>query len=160
MVPLAATIVPHPATMGFALPEPIPAFRPVVRDFWRRHLSRDPEADLVMESEGQVAQFNPEIEFTCVDLSIGMLDWPASTSTRCDRRTSGSCRSIVPCWNISLDQSADGVISTRALHHLPTHAHLESCFRQIARILRPGGALYLVDLGRLKSLKSRSISPI
>jgi SAM-dependent methyltransferase len=37
---------------------------------------------------------------------------------------------------------------------LPTHAHLEQCFQNISRILKPGGAAYLVDLGRLKSLKS------
>ena len=50
--------------------------------------------------------------------------------------------------------SVDGVVSTLALHHLPSFDHLEACFREIARILRPGGALYLSDFGRLKSLKS------
>jgi SAM-dependent methyltransferase len=50
--------------------------------------------------------------------------------------------------------SADGVISTLSLHHLPAIDHLEACFREFARILRHGGAVYLADFGRLKSLKS------
>jgi SAM-dependent methyltransferase len=41
-----------------------------------------------------------------------------------------------------------------ALHHLPTLDHLAHCFSGVRRILRPGGGLYLVDFGRLKSLKS------
>jgi SAM-dependent methyltransferase len=40
------------------------------------------------------------------------------------------------------------------LHHLPTRQHLDACFRQITRVLKPGGAIYLTDFGRLKSLKS------
>lgn len=102
----------------------------------------------------QVAQFNPDVSFIGVDLSPGMLD-----SARAHVQQVGvdnirfvqddfSRLSQIP------DQSADGVISTLALHHLPTDQHLRQCFQQIARILRPGGAVYLVDLGRLKSLKS------
>jgi SAM-dependent methyltransferase len=41
-----------------------------------------------------------------------------------------------------------------ALHHLPSLHHLEHCFTSICRVLKPGGALYLTDFGRLKSLKS------
>jgi SAM-dependent methyltransferase len=41
-----------------------------------------------------------------------------------------------------------------ALHHLPTRSHLDRCFSEISRVLKPGGALYLTDFGRLKSLKS------
>ena len=48
----------------------------------------------------------------------------------------------------------DGVVSTMALHHLPSLDHLQSCFREIKRIMRPGGKLYLTDFCRLKSLKS------
>ena len=51
-------------------------------------------------------------------------------------------------------RSADGIISTMALHHLPSHGHLERCFSEIARVLKPDGALYLADFGRLKSLRS------
>lgn len=102
----------------------------------------------------QVAQFNPDISFTGVDLSAGMLD---SARAHIDALGLHNVRFVQDDFSgleAIPDQSADGVISTLALHHLPTHEHLDKCFRQIARILRPGGAIYLVDLGRLKSLKS------
>ena len=41
-----------------------------------------------------------------------------------------------------------------ALHHLPAFDHLASCFSEIGRVLKPSGAVYLTDFGRLKSLKS------
>lgn len=102
----------------------------------------------------QVAQFNPDISFTGVDLSAGMLD---SARAHIAAQELGNVRFVQDDFSRLEqipDQSADGVISTLALHHLPTHEHLNQCFQQIARILRPGGAIYLVDLGRLKSLKS------
>jgi len=102
----------------------------------------------------QVAQLNPAIRFTGVDLSPSML---ASANAHVRQHSLG---------NVTLAEgditrlaafgahSFDGVISTLALHHLPSTAHLEACFDEIARVLRPGGAIYLADFGRLKSLKS------
>jgi arsenite methyltransferase len=52
------------------------------------------------------------------------------------------------------DHSIDAIISTMVLHHLPTDKHLTACFQEISRVLKPGGAVYLTDFGRLKSLKS------
>lgn len=98
----------------------------------------------------QVAQLHPDIRFTGVDLSHAMLE-DALRHVR-DLRLS----------NVSFVQgdiselegikggSADAVISTMALHHLPTLSRLESCFDQIRRVLRPDGALYLADFGRPK----------
>ncbi|MEO8304296.1 MAG: class I SAM-dependent methyltransferase [Betaproteobacteria bacterium] len=103
---------------------------------------------------GQVAALNPRIRFTGVDLSPGMLE-----SARAHVRENGLANVSLAEGDITrLDAfpkaSVDGVISTLALHHLPTLGHLEACFREIGRVLRPGGALYLADFGRLKSLKS------
>jgi arsenite methyltransferase len=52
------------------------------------------------------------------------------------------------------DRSADGIISTMTLHHLPQLQDLRACFRELQRVLRPQGALYLADFGRLKLLDS------
>ena len=52
------------------------------------------------------------------------------------------------------DNSYDAVTSTMALHHLPRLDLLEETFKQVQRVLKPGGAIYLTDFGRLKSLKS------
>jgi SAM-dependent methyltransferase len=102
----------------------------------------------------QVAGLNPEISFTGIDLSPSMLE-----SARAHVAESGLDNVAVAEGDITRleafpSASVDGVVSTLALHHLPSFDHLEACFREIARILRPGGAVYLADFGRLKSLKS------
>jgi SAM-dependent methyltransferase len=101
-----------------------------------------------------VAQLNPRTQFIGVDLSEEMLK---RAGTNID---AGNCRNVevrqddmTRLTSIG-DGSVDGVICTMALHHLPTRDHLRACFNQIARVLAPGGALYLVDFGRLKSLYS------
>src|SRR5215470_17774273 len=102
----------------------------------------------------QVATLNPAIRFTGVDLSPSMLESARAhvAESRLDNVT------FVEGDITRLDAfdtgSVDGVISTLALHHLPSTAHLEACFGEITRILRPGGAIYVADFGRLKSLKS------
>jgi len=102
----------------------------------------------------QIAQLNPDIEFTGIDLSPTMLSdaerHVASLGLTNVRFRLGDISRLesVP------DQSVDAVISTVALHHLPTEQLLADCFRQIRRVLKPGGAIYLTDFCRLKSLKS------
>jgi len=103
---------------------------------------------------GQVAALNPAIRFTGVDLSPTML---ASARTHVGEMNLANVSLVeadITRLRMFGAQSFDGVISTLALHHLPSTAHLEACFDEIARVLRPGGALYIADFGRLKSLKS------
>jgi arsenite methyltransferase len=52
------------------------------------------------------------------------------------------------------DHSVDAVVSTVALHHLPDFAALEAVFREVQRVLKPGGGVYLVDFGHLKAERS------
>ncbi len=102
----------------------------------------------------QIASLNPESEFIGVDLSPTMLE---SARQHVSQLGLGNVQfSVGDISRLSQfeDQSADAFISTMALHHLPTREHLESCFREIARVLKPGGAVYMTDFGRLKSLKS------
>lgn len=102
----------------------------------------------------QVAALNPDIAFTGIDLSEPMLD-----QARAHIAAQGLANVAFASGNITRldgvpDASADGVISTVTLHHLPTEEDLRACFRAIHRVLRPGGALYLTDFTRLKSLRS------
>lgn len=102
----------------------------------------------------QIAALNPAIEFLGVDLSPGML-----ASAEAHLRDQGLTNvrlleSDVTAMKAIGDGSVDGVISTLALHHLPSDRHLRSCFAEIARISGSDAALCLIDLGRLKSLKS------
>jgi ubiquinone/menaquinone biosynthesis C-methylase UbiE len=102
----------------------------------------------------QIAQFNPETKFKGVDLSDRMLeDAERHVRTLGLSNVGFSQGDITRLENIG-DGSVDAVISTMALHHLPTLKHLDDCFAEIRRVLKPGGAVYLTDFGRLKSLKS------
>ena len=102
----------------------------------------------------QVALCNPDARFTGVDLSSAMLD-RAQANAALGRFGNVEFRTddITRLETVG-DASVDAVISTMALHHLPSFEHLLRCFAQIHRVLVPGGALYLADFGRLKSLRS------
>ncbi len=102
----------------------------------------------------QVAQLNPEISFLGVDLSDEMLDSAQRHVNALGltnvRFASGDITGLPQIQ----DGSTDAVISTLTLHHLPSFEHLQGCFREISRVLRPGGEVYLADFCRLKSLRS------
>jgi len=102
----------------------------------------------------QVAQFNPSISFIGVDLSPAMLSSAEAHVKALGLTNVKFIEGDISKLDKIADKSVDGVMSTLALHHLPTQDHLSQCFRQVNRVLQPGGALYLIDLGRLKSLKS------
>lgn len=102
----------------------------------------------------QIAELNPHISFLGIDLSSTMLESAQSHVRHLGLQNVELAQGDITRLANIADHSADAVISTMALHHFPTHEHLRACFKEITRILRPGGALYLVDFGRLKSLKS------
>lgn len=102
----------------------------------------------------QVAELNPAVAFTGVDLSGKMLERARENiATRLCRNVAVREDDVTRLATVA-DGSVDAVISTMALHHLPTYEQLRECFSQIARVLEPGGAIYLADFGRLKSLRS------
>jgi len=102
----------------------------------------------------QVAELNPQISFHGIDLSDTMLrrarDYAEERGVSNVRFSKGDITKL----DMLADASVDGVMTTMVLHHLPTLEHLRSCFREVARVLRPNGSVYLTDFGRLKSLKS------
>lgn len=102
----------------------------------------------------QIAAFNPGIQFHGVDLSPTMLESAAKHVSSLGLKNVRFTQGDITKLDFIADQNADAVISTMALHHLPTTGHLNACFSEISRILKPNGALYLVDFGRLKSLQS------
>ena len=102
----------------------------------------------------QVAELNPETQFTGMDLSSTMLTNAEQHVRQLGLNNVTFRQGDITTLETIPSYSVDGVVSTMALHHLPTYQHLENCFRSINRVLKPGGALYLTDFGRLKSLKS------
>lgn len=102
----------------------------------------------------QVALLNPEIEFLGVDLSDAMLASAAEHLATLGIKNVKLQKGDITDLSFLASKSFDGVMSTLALHHLPTMKHLRLCFHEIHRILIDDGALYLFDLGRPKSLKT------
>jgi len=102
----------------------------------------------------QIADLNPGIRFTGIDLSPSMLADAERHAAALGLINIQFRQGDIASLHGIVDHSVDAVISTMALHHLPTLQHLEDCFASIRRVLKPGGALYLTDFGRLKSLKS------
>lgn len=102
----------------------------------------------------QIALCNPEIDFIGVDLSQEMLDQAERHVRDLGLHNVAFRRDDVTVLAGIDEGSVDGVISTMALHHLPSLDHLRACFRRVGALLKAGGAVYIVDFGRLKSLKS------
>lgn len=98
----------------------------------------------------QVARLNPQAQFLGIDLAPTML---ADGAAHIAQQGLGNVRfalgDITQLTGLA-DASADVVMSTFSLHHLPDVAALGRCFAEIRRILKPGGRVYLSDFGRLK----------
>ncbi len=100
---------------------------------------------------GLVARLNPDVRFTGVDLSSEML---AIAGRNLQARGIANVtlqRGDITDLRMFGQASVDAVMSTVVLHHLPDVAALFRCFREVRRILKPGGGLYLVDFGHLKT---------
>jgi SAM-dependent methyltransferase len=101
-----------------------------------------------------IAQMNPDTRFIGVDLSDRMLAAAQQLIDELGLRNVTFRHGDISRLSDLADGSVDAVVSTMALHHLPGVAHLDATFAEIARIVKPGGGIYLVDFGRLKSEKS------
>lgn len=101
-----------------------------------------------------VARLNPETTFIGVDLSPPMLEQAQELITR-QGLTNVTFR-LGDITNLSMFEGAsiDAVVSTMALHHLPTLDLLCQTYAEVARILKPGGGVYMVDFGHLKAQRS------
>lgn len=98
-----------------------------------------------------IARLNPDTRFVGLDLSDEMLGY-AEGRVRADGLSNVTLqRQDITRLDAFADASVDAVYSTVVLHHLPDVAAFDAVFRQVARVLRPGGGLYLVDFGHLKT---------
>jgi len=102
----------------------------------------------------QVAGLNPQARFVGVDLSEPMLAY--SREQCAEQKMANIELRKEDCRDLSsfADSSVDIVMSTMALHHLPTSEDLRQVFRQIERVLRPNGCVYIADFGLLHSHQS------
>lgn len=98
-----------------------------------------------------IARLNPATRFVGVDLSDEMLGFAAQRVQEKGLTNVELQRQDITRLDAFADASVDAVYSTVVLHHLPDVAAFEAVFRQVARVLKPGGGLYLVDFGHLKT---------
>ncbi len=101
-----------------------------------------------------VASINPQSNFIGVDLSSEML---AKATNYMEEQAIDNIElrqeNITKLASFP-DQSIDAVMSTVVLHHLPDVDALQNVFAEVARVLKPGGGIYIVDFGHLKSERS------
>ena len=100
------------------------------------------------------AQINPDTQFIGVDLSDEMLDRAKTYIEELELNNITLQKGDITKLAALKDQSIDAVFSTVVLHHLPSVESLNRTFAEIKRILKPGGGIYVVDFGHLKSDKS------
>jgi arsenite methyltransferase len=102
----------------------------------------------------KLAALHPGTRFTGVDLSDEMLRLGQEELAASGLDNVSLLKGDITRLPGFADGSVDGVMSTMTLHHLPTVDHLAACFREARRVLAPGGAVFLTDFCRLRSLRS------
>ena len=97
-----------------------------------------------------IARLQPESRFIGIDAAPGMLEHARAMLTA--ERIDNVALQTGDITNLSaLENGAiDCAICTMSLHHLPDTDALHKTMREIRRVLKPGGGIYLADFGRLK----------
>ena len=102
----------------------------------------------------QVAALNPAAHFVGLDLSDEMLAVGAGHVQSLGLKNVELRKGDITDLRCFANGSVDAVVSSMTLHHLPTHPMLAATFREVSRVLKPGGGLYLADFARFKSERS------
>ena len=102
-----------------------------------------------------IARLHPETHFIGLDASPNMLSVARSTLAKsCIENVALQAGDITHLAEIAT-ASIDCVLCTMSLHHLPDTAALHTAMREIRRVLKPDGGIYLADFGRLKRIATK-----
>lgn len=101
-----------------------------------------------------VARLNPDARFIGLDLSQPMLQQAQALIDQHGLKNVTLQKADITDLSAFADVSIDAVVSTMALHHLPDVPALARTYTEVARVLKPGGGVYMVDFGHLKSTRS------
>lgn len=105
----------------------------------------------------ELAQMYPETRFIGVDLSETMLNHISEESLRLELTNVETLCEDARLLDSLEEESIDLVISTSALHHLPSETVVSQVFSRMNQLLKKDGGFYLFDFGQLKSEKSRQL---
>jgi SAM-dependent methyltransferase len=103
----------------------------------------------------QVAQLNPQVNFVGLDASPTMLECAQHALAQAHIHNVELVQGDMTHLDHHNDASLDAVICTMSLHHLPGPSALATTLREIRRVLKPQGRVYMVDFGRLKLRRSQ-----
>lgn len=98
----------------------------------------------------QIARLHPDVRFVGLDASSGMLALARENLVRAGLSNVSLHQGDISRLDGFADASVDCVLCTMSLHHLPDTSLLAQTVRQIHRVLRADGGIYLADFGRLK----------
>lgn len=98
----------------------------------------------------QVAVMNPRCRFIGLDASPSMLQEARATLQRLRVTNAELVQADMTDLSAFRSESVDCVVCTMSLHHLPDTQTLAEVMREIGRVLRREGGLYIADFGRLK----------
>lgn len=102
-----------------------------------------------------IARLHPDANFIGVDASSNMLNMARSTLAK--NQLDNVQLQVGDITNLAAfaDAQIDSVLCTMSLHHLPDFAALHSVMREIRRVVKPGGGIYLADFGRMKRVATQ-----
>lgn len=104
---------------------------------------------------GRIARMHPSAQFLGIDASVPMLA-RAANSIRELKIDNVALRFGDMANLVELQEGYfDCVICTMSLHHLSDQAALQSTFREMRRVLKPDGGIYVADFGRLKLARTQ-----
>jgi ubiquinone/menaquinone biosynthesis C-methylase UbiE len=102
----------------------------------------------------RIAQANSETQFTGIDLSSNMLGRAEQNLRQAKVNNVNLQTQDMTNLKDFANQSFDAVISSLAFHHLPDEKSLESCFKEIQRVLKANGKIFLFDMCLVKKLET------
>lgn len=97
----------------------------------------------------------PEVHFIGVDRSPAMLSLAAAAVPRHGLANVALVQADITALKALPDGIASAVVCTMALHHLPDGHRLALALAEAARLLAPGGGVYLADFVQLRSRANR-----
>jgi len=104
----------------------------------------------------QAAQLFPDAKFIGLDLSKPMLKIAEENIKQAGVENVSLLCGDMSNFESLLDAQPNMIMASFCMHHLPDLRSLQRCFSQIGKTLDPEGAIYILDLCRVRSDKTVS----